>query len=124
MPIKNRPTLILGGQGQLGTELKRVLSPFHPTVLDKSELNLTDLEQLKSYLEQTQPQMIYNAAAYTLVDQAETDKETNFTINALVPEVLAQYCQQWNATLVHYSTDYVYTGDGHSPGKSLTIRAP
>jgi len=61
-------------------------------------------------LNQIKPDLIINAAAYTAVDKAETEIDLAFTINAKAPEIMAQYAVAHNATLLHYSTDYVFDG--------------
>ena len=61
------------------------------------------------------PQVIVNAGAYTAVDQAETERELCFAINAAAPRVLAQEAAQLDALLIHYSTDYVFNGEKPEP---------
>lgn len=103
--------LLLGKDGQVGTELRRTLLPLgFVTPIGRSELNLEDLSGLNNLLNIRQPDIIVNAAAYTAVDKAETDKQTAFLINANVAKILADYAHKHNALLVHYSTDYVFDG--------------
>ncbi|EKO3778207.1 sugar nucleotide-binding protein, partial [Vibrio metschnikovii] len=106
---------ITGGSGQVGFELQRVLSVFGECVAPTPEqLDLADQQAVASYLEQLQPSMIVNAAAYTAVDKAESEPELAERLNAELPEQLAAYCAQHNIWLVHYSTDYVYDGSGEA----------
>lgn len=103
--------LLLGKDGQVGTELRRTLLPLgHVIAIGRRELNLEDLSGLNDLLNTYQPTIIVNAAAYTAVDKAESDKETAFLINAELVTVLADYAYKHNALLVHYSTDYVFDG--------------
>lgn len=106
--MKNR-ILITGHSGQLGFELASSLAPLGDILTPSSqEFNLRLPEQLRNYLDQHQPNFIVNAAAYTAVDAAETHAELAYTINEHAPAVLAAWCQAHNATLVQYSTDYVF----------------
>ncbi|MFJ1269153.1 dTDP-4-dehydrorhamnose reductase [Legionella lytica] len=103
--------LLLGKDGQVGRELCRVLLPLgHLTALGRAELDLMDLRALKLRLEHVKPQLIVNAAAYTAVDKAETDKTTAYQINELVVAILADFARQQDVILIHYSTDYVFDG--------------
>ncbi|MCP1314297.1 MULTISPECIES: dTDP-4-dehydrorhamnose reductase [unclassified Halomonas] len=108
--------LITGGNGQVGFELQRQLATsgetFAPT---RRELDLADPAAVSAYLERQQFDVIVNAAAYTAVDNAESDEATATRLNASLPGQLAAYCAANNALLIHYSSDYVYTGDGETP---------
>ena len=108
--------LITGTTGQVGHELKTLLQQSNPNhqllTPDRQLLDLTNLKEVKQYLREKQPNLILNAAAYTAVDQAETDREAATLLNAQLPELFATYCQTQSAKLVHYSTDYVYNGTG------------
>lgn len=109
--------LITGATGQVGHELKKRLAQSHPThqllTPNRQQLDLTNLSEVEHYLHLHKPALIFNAAAYTSVDQAEADRETASLLNTRLPELLADYSQASNAQLVHYSTDYVYNGSGH-----------
>ena len=103
--------LLLGKDGQVGHELQstlRALGQVH--AIGREECDLQDLHALQNILEQVQPALIVNAAAYTKVDLAETETEIAFTINEKVVEVLARYAFTNKALLIHYSTDYVFDG--------------
>lgn len=103
--------LLLGRNGQMGQELSRsLLSLGQLTVLGREELDLTDLNALTQVLNQLQPDIIVNAAAYTAVDQAEQEHALAYLVNEKVVAVLAEYAQQHDALLIHYSTDYVFDG--------------
>ncbi len=108
--------LLLGKDGQVGKELRRTLLPLGEIIpVGRAELNLEDLAGLSQLLMTQQPDVIVNAAAYTAVDKAETDRETAFLINADMVRVLADYAQQHHTLLVHYSTDYVFDGLKSAP---------
>lgn len=104
--------LITGVNGQVGFELTRALAPLgHIIALDRAQLDLRDEQAITDALNQHQPDIIVNPAAYTAVDKAETDAQTAFSINATAPAAMAQWTRKNEALLVHYSTDYVFDGE-------------
>jgi dTDP-4-dehydrorhamnose reductase len=104
--------LLTGVNGQVGHELQRSLQPLGEVfALDRAQLDLTDTSAIHKVVQDIQPDLIVNPAAYTAVDKAESEPELAHAINALAPAALAQQAAKLNALLVHYSTDYVY--DGH-----------
>ena len=112
--------LLFGKNGQVGWELQRSLAPLGEVVALgsrgealPSDFNEPDL--LAETVRQVRPDVIVNAAAYTAVDKAETDRETAHRVNALAPGVLARAARQCGALMVHYSTDYVFDGSGTRP---------
>jgi len=108
--------LLLGQTGQVGFELKRTFAPLGTIVAPTLEqLDLLDEEALQRYLFELQPALILNAAAYTAVDKAESEPLLAARLNSKVPAQLAEYAKQAGATLVHYSSDYVYPGQGNTP---------
>jgi dTDP-4-dehydrorhamnose reductase len=112
--------LLLGKNGQLGWELQRSLSVLgRLTALDRSSTDycgdLSNLEGLAQTVRELKPQVIVNAAAYTAVDKAESDRETAYRVNADAPSVLAQEAEKLGSVLMHYSTDYVFDGSGTEP---------
>jgi dTDP-4-dehydrorhamnose reductase len=76
----------------------------------RAQCDLSDANAVLNLLQETQPQLIINAAAYTAVDQAEQEIDLAYAINANAPAIMAQYAVKEGATLVHYSTDYVFDG--------------
>jgi len=104
--------LLLGANGQVGTELQRTLLVFGELKsCTRAQANLEDLQGLRSLIQDYQPDVIVNAAAYTAVDQAESDKDKAELVNATAVGVLAQEAKDLDAWLVHYSTDYVFDGE-------------
>ena len=104
--------LLLGKDGQVGTELKRALLPLGELMaIGRSDLDLQKLSALNLLLKKVGPDIIINAAAYTSVDKAERFPEMAFEINEQVVSVLAEYAEINSALLVHYSTDYVFDGE-------------
>jgi dTDP-4-dehydrorhamnose reductase len=112
--------LLLGADGQLGKQLRRALPALGQVVaLTRRSTDycgdLLDLPALAATIRSIQPDAVVNAAAYTAVDRAEDDPATAFAVNAAACEVMASETRRLGAWLVHYSTDYVYAGDGQLP---------
>ena len=104
--------LLAGRNGQLGHELLRTLAPLGEVIaLDRAALDLGDESAIRAALRRLRPSLVVNAAAYTAVDQAESQTDLAFAINARAPAVLAQEAAALGARLIHYSTDYVFAGD-------------
>jgi dTDP-4-dehydrorhamnose reductase len=78
-------------------------------------LDLSSTQQLCERLDELQPEIILNAAAYTAVDLAETEQASNWALNHELPKTLAQWCASSGCVLVHFSTDYAYSGEGDLP---------
>lgn len=126
--------LLLGKNGQVGWELQRALSVLgevialdrHPAATSYGTLvgDLSDLAGLREAIRSVSPQVIVNAAAYTAVDKAESERELAHTINALASQVMAEEAKCLDALLVHYSTDYVFDGSGMRPWKETDAVAP
>lgn len=107
--------LILGKNGQVGWELQRALALKGEVLSLGREDEGGDLfhpEEVSSKIVAYQPNIVFNAAAYTAVDKAESEKDKAFAVNSTAVSDIAQACQQVGAILVHYSTDYVFDGSG------------
>lgn len=118
--------LLFGANGQVGTELRRSLAPLGQIVAttrsgsldDGSSCERADFDQpdsLPSIIERITPDIVVNAAAYTVVDRAEGEAEAAFRANAEAPRTIAEACAACGALLVHYSTDYVFDGTATRP---------
>jgi len=127
--------LLFGANGQVGTELRRSLAPLGDVVAttrggtldDGSPCETADFdapESLPALIERIAPDVVVNAAAYTAVDRAETDREAAFRANAEAPARIAQACAMRGARLIHYSTDYVFDGRGTRPYREDDPVAP
>lgn len=112
-----RPLILLAGKdGQVGGELLRLLPQVGRVVaVDRARMDLSKPEDICRTLEEVRPHLIVNAAAYTAVDQAETDERRARAINAEAPALMAKVAKQIGAALVHYSTDYVFDGSKQTP---------
>ncbi len=103
--------LILGARGMLGTDLMEVFSDFGPIGWDRQEIDVTSPVAVRSKLLDLKPQIIINATGYTNVDGAESNEPAAFAVNADAVTLIAQAATDCHATLVHYSTDYVFDGE-------------
>jgi dTDP-4-dehydrorhamnose reductase len=114
--------VITGASGMLGRDLCEVFADLSPRCLSKSDLDITDEGAVKDALREAR--VVINAAAYTKVDDAETHRDLAFSINADGPRNLAVACRAEGATLIHISTDYVFSGDATTPYKEDSPRHP
>jgi dTDP-4-dehydrorhamnose reductase len=107
--------LLLGAKGQLGQALQHLWAAWDVTAWDIQELDITQLELVRKAMEQLRPTIVVNAAAYTRVDDAETEIEAAFRGNTLGPRNLALATAEIGVPLVHVSTDYVFDGKATRP---------
>ena len=108
--------LLLGAGGQLGMQLaRRLAAEVELIALTRAELDFTDATALRAAIQQANPQIVINAAAYTAVDKAESEPEAARLVNAVAPGVIAEELARTNGWLIHYSTDYVFDGSGTRP---------
>jgi len=108
--------LLTGKTGQLGWELQHSLAPLGLVVTPGREhLDLANPRSIRTYIRELAPDIIVNAAGYTMVDKAEIERDLAYQINTVAPEVIAEEARRANALLVHYSTDYVYDGTKNTP---------
>jgi dTDP-4-dehydrorhamnose reductase len=122
--------LVFGKDGQLGKALKdiskakQVERRHRVYYVGRAECDLANPDAITALLNQIKPDLMINAAAYTAVDQAETDVDLAYAINAKAPECMAQYAKRHGATFLHYSTDYVFDGSKASPYEVTDARNP
>ena len=121
--------LLLGKNGQVGWELQRSLAPLGDVIaLDRHSAplcgDLSNPQALAQTVRTLRPDVIVNAAAHTAVDKAESEPEVARTLNALAPAALAQAAAEVGAWLVHYSTDYVFSGEGQTPWQEGDATGP
>ena len=108
--------LLTGKNGQIGWELERTLAPLGEVyAFDHHDFDLANHDYMRKLIRDYRPDFIVNAAAYTNVDKAETDRELATLINGVAPGVLAEEAKHINAVLVHFSTDYVFDGESTTP---------
>ena len=110
--------LITGCNGQLGNEMQ-ILEKAHATHIyyntDVAELDITDKEEILTFVKEKQIDGIVNCAAYTAVDKAEDDEELARLLNTVAPGYLAEAIEQRGGWLIQISTDYVFDGTNHTP---------
>lgn len=108
--------LLFGKLGQLGWELSRTLAPLGEVhALDRPEIDLSQPDGLVKTFEAIHPSIVVNASAYTAVDKAESEPGVAMAINATAPRWMAELAVRYNATLIHFSTDYVFDGKKGEP---------
>lgn len=117
--------LLTGKNGQVGFELQRALAPLGEVhAVGSAECNLADVGALRALIQSVKPNLIVNPAAYTAVDRAETDTEKARAVNATAPGVMGEEAARLGATVVHFSTDYVFDGTKDSPYTELDATGP
>ena len=123
--------LLLGGNGQVGRELRRSLAPLGELVIATRDGDGADAvadfdapESLAALIARIAPDVVVNAAAYTAVDKAEADAAAAFRTNAEAVAAIARACAARGALLVHYSTDYVFDGGATQPYREDHTTAP
>ncbi|MEP7154178.1 MAG: dTDP-4-dehydrorhamnose reductase [Betaproteobacteria bacterium] len=117
--------LITGADGQLGWELQRSFaSEGEIFAFDRSAMDLSSPDAIRSRCREIRPTLILNAGAYTAVDKAESEPDMAMRINGEAPGILAEEANKLNAVLVHYSTDYVFDGTAGSPYRETDTTAP
>ena len=117
--------LLFGKDGQVGWELQRALAPLGELrACGRGEADFADPESLRALVREVAPDVIVNAAAYTAVDQAESDQFAAEACNAVAPGVLAEEAATCGAWLVHYSTDYVFDGMKQGPWVETDMANP
>ena len=108
--------LLTGVRGQLGWELHRALLCLGCVVAcDRGDLDLAEAAAIRRQIREVGPDLVVNSAAFTAVDQAESEREQAATVNATAPGVMAEECARIGAALVHFSTDYVFDGKRDRP---------
>jgi dTDP-4-dehydrorhamnose reductase len=118
----SRQVVVLGN-GQLGTALARI-GGATVTILDRTVLDLAQLEAIAPTILRYQPEVVINAAAYNAVDGAEAHPEQAFSVNAIAPGLIARAATRAGARFVTVSTDYVFDGDAHEPYLEDAIPRP
>jgi dTDP-4-dehydrorhamnose reductase len=108
--------LVTGANGQVGLALAQALeNEADLRLAARQDLDLSKPRALAERLSAIEPDLIVNAAAYTAVDKAETEREEAFTVNAAAVEALGEWAVGRNVPVIHFSTDYVFDGDAREP---------
>ncbi len=117
-------TVLIGANGQLGSELRQAFKEHDLVPLAHADLELTDRAQVQEALHKYRPGLIFNTAAYHRVDECEDEPERAFTVNALAVRDLAFSAREIGAVLVHFSTDYVFDGRQARPYREVDPPRP
>ena len=107
--------LITGAYGMLGSDLREVLKNHELIVTGSKDLDITNEENVIDFIDENSPEVVINAAAYTAVDDCETNYDEACAVNAIGPKNLAIACKKQDVPLVHISTDYVFDGSKRTP---------
>jgi dTDP-4-dehydrorhamnose reductase len=123
--------LLLGADGQLGGYLRHTLPALgdlhassRSSADDTLRCDLADVAAVEELLHQQRPDLVVNAAAYTAVDQAESDADAAMRINAVLPAAIGSAVASWGGAVIHYSTDYVFNGTARRPYTENDATAP
>ncbi|MBI6873663.1 dTDP-4-dehydrorhamnose reductase [Clostridium aciditolerans] len=130
--------LITGCRGQLGSQIINILKEGASELgtipqdyrnseiigVDIEELDISNLELVKSFINEVKPDIVINSAAYTNVDSCENNRDLALKVNSLGPRNLAIACEQVDAKLIHISTDYVFRGNGTIPYREYDVTNP
>jgi dTDP-4-dehydrorhamnose reductase len=113
--------LLTGSSGQVGHALKFALIGTGNVIIPpRDQMDLSKPDLLRATIRKIKPDIIINPAAYTAVDQAESDPDIAYAINSIAPGILAEETKRLNAALIHYSTDYVFDGRKSDSRGSIT----
>lgn len=108
--------LLTGIDGQLGKELQRLLAPIGEVIgVGRQAMDLAQPDSIRQVIREVKPDLIVNAAAYTAVDQAQTETELAQAINGVAPTIMAAELECTGGVLIHVSTDYVFDGHKNTP---------
>lgn len=108
--------LVTGASGQVGGELVRTLAPLGAVIAPtRAEMDLADTASVRAFIREIKPDWIVSAGAYTAVDKAESERDLAFAINADAVRVMGEEAKSIGASVLHYSTDYVFNGLGTTP---------
>lgn len=110
--------LVTGANGQLGTEVRNLQEEYPQvqfTFTDVNELDITNEQAVNEMVEALRPQVLINCAAFTAVDKAESNQALCRRLNTDAPIILAKAINKVGGEIIHISTDYVFSGDGHLP---------
>mgnify|MGYP002833744703 FL=1 len=118
--------LLLGGSGQIGSEINDINANNEFDIISpsKSKLDLTNFDKVRAFLDSNNFDFIFNLAAYTNVDKAEDEKEESNLLNHIIPEMLSIEASKRNIGLIHISTDYVFGKDSLGPFNFSSKKSP
>ena len=107
--------LLIGALGQLGTDLRKVLTGHEVIPVDREEIDVCDAAQVDAMVDGLAADVLLNCSAFNRVDEAEDNPQAAFAVNAFAVRNLARTARRRDAKLVHFSSDYVFDGPGRRP---------
>lgn len=113
--MSEAPVLVIGKGGQLSTALAEQAGELKLVQIERPELDLVRPETVAPALDGVRPSLVINAAAYTAVDRAESERDLAWAVNATGPGAIAAWCGAAGVPLIHVSTDYVFDGNKGAP---------
>lgn len=116
--------LLIGADGQLGTDIEKVIDKQELIPLTISDINVTNKENVSAIISKYKPDVVINTSAFTNVDDCEDHDEEAFAVNALGVKNLCVACKEADSALVHISTDYVFDGNKGKPYTESDIPNP
>ncbi|MDO4728519.1 MAG: dTDP-4-dehydrorhamnose reductase [Bacteroidota bacterium] len=118
--------LVTGSKGQLGSEIQMLEKNLKYRYLftDALQLDITAREGVMSFFKNNKIDLVVNCAAYTQVDKAEVETEIAYKVNCQAVGYLVDACRQYNAKMIHISTDYVFSGNKNTPYTEQDLEAP
>jgi dTDP-4-dehydrorhamnose reductase len=119
-----RHIVLIGANGQLGSDLVRTLTEVKLTGLTHADLDVTDDARVREILTELRPDVVINTTAFHKVDICEDEPEASFAVNATAPDRLARLAAELDFTLVHFSSDYVFEGNVPTPRKEDDLAKP
>jgi dTDP-4-dehydrorhamnose reductase len=119
------PVLVIGASGQVGMRVAALLGATRSVIaLSRADLDLRDEDRIRETVRLHAPSIVINAAAYTHVDDAETDDATCWAINARAPEILAEEAATLGALTIDFSSNYVFSGEGNTGYRESDVVQP
>ncbi|MFQ5722748.1 MAG: SDR family oxidoreductase, partial [Candidatus Aminicenantales bacterium] len=106
---------VIGADGQLGSDLVKVLDKNQLLPLYYPDFDVTKPEDVRGQIEQLKPEILINTSAYHRVDECEDNPQKSFLVNSIAVRDLALICRDLDIVLVHFSTDYVFDGAKREP---------
>jgi dTDP-4-dehydrorhamnose reductase len=115
LDLFNQRCILLGSRGMIGSALARMIPAGALETFSHQELDITDYVALEKVFIKVKPRVVLNAAAFTRVDDCERFRETAFLVNALATGHLAALCKKYDVFMIHFSTDYIFSGEENRP---------
>jgi dTDP-4-dehydrorhamnose reductase len=115
LDLFNQRSILFGSRGMIGSAISKIFPSGNTEAFSHQELDITDYAALEKVFLKIKPALVFNAAAFTRVDDCEKFREAAFLANAQAPGHMAGLCKKYDALLVHFSTDYIFSGEEKRP---------